>query len=135
MMPKLSNPQFCQPAGWCLSNQRQQPTFYTAVLTDMDGDRHYCATFTFYETIAMTQCKPDDEDDEPETNIIQHSSMYAPKTLILLSRHDYLEAFRVSMNKFRLLFIVISYNDICKYIRNFTNNLTLDLFIIRWCTI
>ncbi|BFZ05320.1 hypothetical protein BsWGS_08359 [Bradybaena similaris] len=91
-MPGL--PLFCQPMGWALSSQRYQPSFYVAVLTDMDGERHYCAVFTFYEMIAMTPSKPDDEEDDQERSIVHHSSMFAPKSLVLVSRHDYFEAFR-----------------------------------------
>lgn len=88
--------QFCQPTGWTLSTQRQQPSFYVAVLTDIDADRHYCASFTFYETIAMTPTHPDDQDgDDQEPNMVHHSLMFAPKSLVLMSRLDYFEAFRV----------------------------------------
>ncbi|XP_076471850.1 myotubularin-related protein 13-like isoform X2 [Babylonia areolata] len=86
---------FCQPTGYALSTQQQQPAFYVAVLTDIDADRHYCATFTFHETVAMTPSKPDDVDaDDHDTTIVHHSLMYAPKSLVLVSRLDYFEAFR-----------------------------------------
>ncbi|KAL8615600.1 hypothetical protein ACOMHN_026590 [Nucella lapillus] len=86
---------FCQPTGYALSTQQQQPAFYVAVLTDIDADRHYCATFTFHETVAMTPSKPDDVDaDDHDSNLIHHSLMYAPKSLVLVSRLDYFEAFR-----------------------------------------
>nr|KAG5695683.1 hypothetical protein BaRGS_022360 [Batillaria attramentaria] len=86
---------FCQPTGWTLSTQQQQPAFYVAVLTDIDADRHYCACFTFHETIAMTPTKPDDVDaDDHDATLIHHSLMYAPKSLVLVSRLDYFEAFR-----------------------------------------
>lgn len=89
--------QFCQPTGWRLSTDRQQPTFTVAVLTDSDADRHYCACLTFHETVAMTPTKPDDSDgDEHETNLVHHSLMFAPKSLVLISRLDYFETFRVS---------------------------------------
>lgn len=72
--------------------------FYVAVLTDIDADRHYCACFTFHETIAMTPTKPDDADaDDHDSTLIHHSLMYAPKSLVLVSRLDYFEAFRVSI--------------------------------------
>ena len=90
--------QFCQPTGYALSTQQQQPVFYVAVLTDIDADRHYCATFTFYETVAMTPTKPDDVDaDDHDSTLIHHSLMYAPKSLVLVSRLDYFEAFRVGV--------------------------------------
>lgn len=43
----------------------------------------------------MTPSKPDDEEDDQERSIVHHSSMFAPKSLVLVSRHDYFEAFRV----------------------------------------
>ena len=94
--------QFCQPMGWSLHSQRRQPSFYVAVLTDMDGERHYCAVFSFMETVAQTApAKPlpdDTEEEEQEGNLVVHrSSMFAPKSLVLMSRHDYFEAFRVRM--------------------------------------
>lgn len=88
------NFQFCQPMGWSLSTQRKQPSFYVAVLTDMDGERYYCAVFSFLETVATTPTKPDDE-EEHEGTIVHHSSMFAPKSLVLISRHEYFEVFRV----------------------------------------
>lgn len=100
--------QFCQPTGWMLSSQRQQPTFFVSVLTDIDADRHYCACLTFYEPVAMT-LKPDDEDiDEEEAIIPHHSQMFAPKCLAVISRHDYVETFRVcevELSKKQLLFV------------------------------
>ncbi|XP_052225213.1 myotubularin-related protein 13-like isoform X3 [Dreissena polymorpha] len=85
---------FCQPTGWVLSSQRQQPTFFISVLTDIDADRHYCACLTFNEPVAMTT-KPDDEDlEDPDVIIPHHSQMFAPKSLILITRHDYFETFR-----------------------------------------
>ncbi|XP_059150678.1 myotubularin-related protein 13-like isoform X2 [Physella acuta] len=87
-------PLFCQPMGWSLSTKRQPPSFYVAVLTDMDGERHYCAVFKFHEMVSMTPSKPDDEEDEQEGTIVHHSSMFAPKAFILVSSHDYFEAFR-----------------------------------------
>ncbi|RUS71898.1 hypothetical protein EGW08_020336 [Elysia chlorotica] len=92
-------PLFCQPMGWSLHKQRRQPSFYVAVLTDMDGERHYCAVFTFMETVGQTtqnKAVPDDtEEEEHEGNLVIHrSSMFAPKSMVLMSRHDYFEAFR-----------------------------------------
>ncbi|XP_052797634.1 myotubularin-related protein 13-like isoform X4 [Mya arenaria] len=85
---------FCQPTGWVLSSQRQQPTFFVSVLTDIDADRHYSACLTFYEPVARTT-KPDDEDlDDPDVIIPHHSQMFAPKSLVLITRHFYFDTFR-----------------------------------------
>ena len=88
--------------GWSLHSQRRQPSFYVAVLTDMDGERHYCAVFTFMETVGQTtqnKSVPDDtEEEEQEGSLVIHrSSMFAPKSMVLMSRHDYFEAFRVKI--------------------------------------
>ncbi|NWI97362.1 MTMR5 protein, partial [Pitta sordida] len=44
-------PQFCQPSGWQLFPERNPPTFFVAVLTDINSERHYCACFTFWEAV------------------------------------------------------------------------------------
>ncbi|KAJ8868089.1 hypothetical protein PR048_031898 [Dryococelus australis] len=101
---------FCQPQGWALSTERQEPRFFVSVLTDIDANRHYCACMCFNETIAITPSKPVDEEEEPAdgegaghhcgslarsiATITHHSIMYAPKCLVLVSRLDYLETFR-----------------------------------------
>lgn len=53
--------QFCQPQGWALSTERQEPRFFVSVLTDIDANRHYCACLCFNETVAFTPSKPVDE--------------------------------------------------------------------------
>ncbi|ENN80610.1 hypothetical protein YQE_02975, partial [Dendroctonus ponderosae] len=96
---------FCQPQGWTLSTERQEPRFFVSVLTDVDANRHYCACLCFNETVAITPSKPVDEEEaavDRETPLLKpiipsilHSSiMYAPKCLVLVSRLDYIETFR-----------------------------------------
>lgn len=108
---------FCQPQGWALSTERQEPRFFVSVLTDIDANRHYCACMCFNETISIVPSKPVDEEEEPVdgdnnnrttstlsssttrstttiSGITHHSIMYAPKCLVLVSRLDYIETFR-----------------------------------------
>ncbi|CAH2010931.1 unnamed protein product [Acanthoscelides obtectus] len=95
---------FCQPQGWALSTERQEPKFFVSVLTDIDANRHYCACLCFNETVSITPSKPVDEEEdavEGETPLVRpvpaishHSIMYAPKCLVLVSRLDYIETFR-----------------------------------------
>ena len=88
--------QFCQPTGWVLSSQRLPPTYFVSVLTDIDGCRHYCACLSFHETVAMTTNKADEEDaDDQEVVLPHHSQMFAPKSLVLITAHDFFETFRV----------------------------------------
>ncbi|XP_008335218.1 myotubularin-related protein 13 isoform X2 [Cynoglossus semilaevis] len=91
---------FCQPGGWRLSRERKAPTFFTAVLTDIDSDRHFCSCLTFYEAEVNLQGSKSieadgDEDEEAEEDgLIQPAQVFAPKSLILVSRLDYPEIFR-----------------------------------------
>lgn len=100
---------FCQPLGWGLSTEKQEPKFFVSVLTDIDANRHYCACLCFNETVSITPSKPVDEEEENLTpgrpligstastntaTITHHSIMYAPKCLVLVSRLDYVETFR-----------------------------------------
>ncbi|NXI58494.1 MTMR5 protein, partial [Chloroceryle aenea] len=50
--------QFCQPSGWQLFTERNPPTFFVAVLTDINSERHYCACFTFWEAVESAQVLP-----------------------------------------------------------------------------
>ncbi|BES90651.1 Myotubularin protein [Nesidiocoris tenuis] len=90
---------FCQPQGWALSTERQEPRFFVSVLTDIDANRHYCACLCFNETVSIKPSKPVDEDEDGLEGggvppISHHSIMYAPKCLVLVSRLDYIETFR-----------------------------------------
>jgi len=103
--------QFCQPQGWALSTERQEPKFFVSVLTDIDANRHYCACLCFTETVSISPSKPvDEEEDALDVDkggtvlgslgrgippISHQSIMYAPKCLVLVSRLDYIETFRV----------------------------------------
>ncbi|KAM5248953.1 myotubularin-related protein 13 isoform 8-T8 [Ctenodactylus gundi] len=90
---------FCQPAGWQLSRERKQPTFFVVVLTDIDSDRHYCSCLTFYEAeINLQGTKKEEIDGEEEVSgLIQPAEVFAPKSLVLVSRLDYPEVFRACL--------------------------------------
>ncbi|XP_067352560.1 myotubularin-related protein 13 isoform X2 [Channa argus] len=88
---------FCQPGGWKLSRDRKVPTFFTVVLTDIDSDRHFCSCLTFYEAEVNLQGSKSieaDGDEDEEDGLIQPAQVFAPKSLILVSRLDYPEIFR-----------------------------------------
>lgn len=90
-----------------MSTERQEPRFFVSILTDIDANRHYCACMCFNETVSITPSKPVDEEEDPVDGdsrnlvvkalpVIAHQSiMYAPKCLVLVSRLDYIETFRV----------------------------------------
>uniref|UniRef100_A0A7N8Y8H6 SET binding factor 2 n=1 Tax=Mastacembelus armatus TaxID=205130 RepID=A0A7N8Y8H6_9TELE len=82
---------FCQPGGWRLSRERKAPTFFTVVLTDIDSDRHFCSCLTFYESM---EADGDEDEEAEEDGLIQPAQVFAPKSLILVSRLDYPEIFR-----------------------------------------
>ncbi|NXE13411.1 MTMRD protein, partial [Lophotis ruficrista] len=91
---------FCQPGGWHLSKERKQPTFFVVVLTDIDSERHYCSCLTFYEAEINLQVKTlpkgtKEIEGEEESGLIPPAEVFAPKSLVLVSRLDYPEIFRV----------------------------------------
>merc|ERR1719481_1762432 len=43
---------FCQPDGWHLTPERQEPKFFMPVLTDVEGKRLYCPCLTFSEAVS-----------------------------------------------------------------------------------
>lgn len=135
--------QFCQPSGWQLFTERNPPTFFVAVLTDINSERHYCACFTFWEAVESTQVQwewgwgegrgcseclfggrtrdkglgrvsvPElglisvspqpqshprngEEEEEESASPVQPAQLFAPKSLVLVSRLDHAEVFRVS---------------------------------------
>ncbi|XP_073691756.1 myotubularin-related protein 13-like isoform X3 [Garra rufa] len=95
---------FCQPGGWRLSRERKLPTFFTVVLTDIDSERHFCSCLTFFEAEVNLQgsktleadgdVAEDVDEEEEEDGLIQPAQIFAPKSLILVSRLDYPEIFR-----------------------------------------
>uniref|UniRef100_A0A6I8PEK5 SET binding factor 1 n=1 Tax=Ornithorhynchus anatinus TaxID=9258 RepID=A0A6I8PEK5_ORNAN len=93
---------FCQPSGWQLCPERSPPTFSVAVLTDINSERHYCACLTFWEPV---EAHAQNEAEEGQ-RLAQGSApgtpasppqLFAPKTLVLVSRLDHSEVFRVSL--------------------------------------
>ncbi|CAN9508084.1 unnamed protein product [Ophioblennius macclurei] len=90
---------FCQPSGWQLVPERQPASFFVAVLTDINSDRHYCACFTFWEgldnpTLKKAEAGVADEVDEVMDAVVQPAKVFAPKSLVLVSRLDHTEVFR-----------------------------------------
>ncbi|XP_041833426.1 myotubularin-related protein 5 isoform X2 [Melanotaenia boesemani] len=87
---------FCQPSGWGLVPERQPASFFVAVLTDINSERHYCACFTFWEGLdnpQKSEAREADEADE-EPAVVQAAKVFGPKSLVLVSRLDYTEVFR-----------------------------------------
>uniref|UniRef100_A0A673K219 Myotubularin-related protein 5-like n=1 Tax=Sinocyclocheilus rhinocerous TaxID=307959 RepID=A0A673K219_9TELE len=84
---------FCQPSGWQLVPERKPPSFFVSVLTDINSERHYCACFTFWKSVENPVFYFEaDEDDSPD--VLQPAQLYAPKSLVLVSRLDHTEVFR-----------------------------------------
>uniref|UniRef100_A0A8I5KS68 SET binding factor 1 n=1 Tax=Homo sapiens TaxID=9606 RepID=A0A8I5KS68_HUMAN len=102
---------FCQPSGWQLCPERNPPTFFVAVLTDINSERHYCACLTFWEPAEPSQettrvedaTEREEEGDEggqthlSPTAPAPSAQLFAPKTLVLVSRLDHTEVFRNSL--------------------------------------
>ncbi len=85
---------FCQPGGWKLLSKALEPTFFISVLTDIEAERHYCAVLTFSEAVKMTPTRPDDVEEEMEGALVHHTMMFAPKSLVIISRLSYFETLK-----------------------------------------
>ncbi|XP_056131737.1 myotubularin-related protein 5 isoform X2 [Lampris incognitus] len=88
---------FCQPNGWQLVPERQPPSFFVAVLTDINSERHYCACFTFWECLdnpQLQKAEASEVDEDEEPGVDQPAHIFAPKSLVLVSRLDHTEVFR-----------------------------------------
>uniref|UniRef100_A0AAQ6ALL4 SET binding factor 1 n=1 Tax=Amphiprion ocellaris TaxID=80972 RepID=A0AAQ6ALL4_AMPOC len=94
---------FCQPSGWQLVPERQPASFFVAVLTDINSERHYCACFTFWEGLdnpqvghtPCIQCHRDQlevfELQQSHSGFTTSLQVFGPKSLVLVSRLDYTE--------------------------------------------
>uniref|UniRef100_A0A6Q2ZNE6 SET binding factor 1 n=1 Tax=Esox lucius TaxID=8010 RepID=A0A6Q2ZNE6_ESOLU len=85
---------FCQPNGWQLVPEREPPSFFVSVLTDINSERHYCACFTFWEGLDNPQAETSEVDEDEVPGLIQPAQVFAPKSLVLVSRLDHTEVFR-----------------------------------------
>ncbi|XP_034082856.1 myotubularin-related protein 5-like isoform X4 [Gymnodraco acuticeps] len=89
---------FCQPTGWQLYTERQPASFFVAVLTDINSERHYCACFTFWEGLDNPQLQKSETSEadevEDDLSVVRAAQVFAPKSLVLVSRLDYTEVFR-----------------------------------------
>uniref|UniRef100_A0A673KCK3 Myotubularin-related protein 5-like n=1 Tax=Sinocyclocheilus rhinocerous TaxID=307959 RepID=A0A673KCK3_9TELE len=88
---------FCQPSGWQLVPERKPPSFFVSVLTDINSERHYCACFTFWKSVENPQVcaeHPSEADEDDSPDVLQPAQLYAPKSLVLVSRLDHTEVFR-----------------------------------------
>uniref|UniRef100_A0A8C9F543 SET binding factor 1 n=1 Tax=Pavo cristatus TaxID=9049 RepID=A0A8C9F543_PAVCR len=90
---------FCQPSGWQLFTERNPPTFFVAVLTDINSERHYCACFTFWEACPL------EEEEEESASPVQPAQLFAPKSLVLVSRLDHAEVFRNSLGLIYTIYV------------------------------
>ncbi|KAL0962853.1 hypothetical protein UPYG_G00346360 [Umbra pygmaea] len=86
---------FCQPNGWQLVPEREPPSFFVSVLTDINSERHYCACFTFWEGLDNHQMqKTEASEVDEDSGLMQPAQIFAPKSLVLVSRLDHMEVFR-----------------------------------------
>uniref|UniRef100_A0A3P8PPQ9 SET binding factor 1 n=1 Tax=Astatotilapia calliptera TaxID=8154 RepID=A0A3P8PPQ9_ASTCA len=85
---------FCQPSGWQLVPDQLPPSFFVAVLTDINSDRHYCACFTFWEGLDNPQVRREADEADEVLSVVQPAKIFAPKSLVLVSQLDHTEVFR-----------------------------------------
>uniref|UniRef100_A0A4W3JQD7 SET binding factor 1 n=1 Tax=Callorhinchus milii TaxID=7868 RepID=A0A4W3JQD7_CALMI len=95
---------FCQPSGWQLFAEKKSPMFFVAVLTDINSERHYCACFTFWEAVDSSQVTirnhVSDAGDGEGSGMAQTVPVFAPRSLVIVSRLDHTEVFRNCLGLF-----------------------------------
>ncbi|XP_042191162.1 myotubularin-related protein 5 [Callorhinchus milii] len=92
---------FCQPSGWQLFAEKKSPMFFVAVLTDINSERHYCACFTFWEAVDSSQRNHvSDAGDGEGSGVAQTVPVFAPRSLVIVSRLDHTEVFRNCLGLF-----------------------------------
>uniref|UniRef100_A0A7M4EAI3 SET binding factor 1 n=1 Tax=Crocodylus porosus TaxID=8502 RepID=A0A7M4EAI3_CROPO len=96
---------FCQPSGWQLFTERNPPNFFVAVLTDINSERHYCACFTFWEAVEIIQVTREEEEEMDSSLPVQPVQLFAPKSLVLVSRLDHTEVFRNSLGLIYTIYV------------------------------
>ncbi|XP_069485612.1 myotubularin-related protein 5 isoform X10 [Ambystoma mexicanum] len=96
---------FCQPSGWQLFTERNPPSFFIAVLTDINSERHYCSCFTFWEAIESGQSHTKNGAQEEESVHAPPSQLFAPKSLVLVSQLDHAEVFRNSLGLIYTIYV------------------------------
>uniref|UniRef100_A0A8C9MEJ0 SET binding factor 1 n=1 Tax=Serinus canaria TaxID=9135 RepID=A0A8C9MEJ0_SERCA len=78
--------------------------FFVAVLTDINSERHYCACFTFWEAVESPQGEEEEEEEEA-SSLVQPAQLFAPKSLVLVSRLDHAEVFRNSLGLIYTIYV------------------------------
>ncbi|KAG7258429.1 hypothetical protein CRUP_018443 [Coryphaenoides rupestris] len=113
---------FCQPNGWQLVPQRLPASFFVAVLTDINSERHYCACFTFWEALdnpALQKIEEASEVDEEDVSttaatttaaaaagaVVRPVQLFGPKSLVLVSQLDHTEVFRNCLGIVNVLYL------------------------------
>lgn len=85
--------------GWNLSYEKQEPKFFTSVLTDIDANKHYCACLSFHETLAITlNKKVVDEEDETIITSTKYKSSSPPLNSSSLSNNGCANTSAISTN-------------------------------------
>ena len=100
--------QFCQPGGWQASYVYHDPTYYYAILTDVEGTHSYCGCLLFYEPVLSKKTRPGSQRRKSsstegqakapdEEDIEEHREMtyYVPKCLCLVTRQKHLDTLKV----------------------------------------
>ncbi len=154
---------FCQPhKGWRLYSKQEPPTFFVSVLTDIKGQRRYCACLTFLEpyqdkNLLKNKSASSEEDDddiedyeedfdlEDDTNVkiiinrkktrpvnlvksksrmpIEPSKLYSAKSLVLISRLEYIDLFKSCLSLIYACYVDKRHNSDNKLLEHIVSNL------------
>uniref|UniRef100_A0A0N5ALI1 UDENN domain-containing protein n=1 Tax=Syphacia muris TaxID=451379 RepID=A0A0N5ALI1_9BILA len=97
--PEISPPdgvvELSQPQGWKLSVESHPALFFVNILTDMKGNHEYVYCLQVYEPYNSSV-------DDTDCGIIEGSSWYKPKNIVILSRLLLFDFFRVCLHRIHL---------------------------------
>jgi myotubularin-related protein 5/13 len=159
---------FCQPhRGWSLYKKQEPPTFFVSVLTDIKGQRRYCATLTFLEPYKPSNklgsvnrnsqnsstnnfndqddfdscCEEHDDLSTDYSNKrnaiadlnslitasknspIEPCKLYSAKSLVLISRLDYIDLFKSCLSLIYACYVDKRHNTDNKLLETIVANL------------
>lgn len=114
---------FCQPhKGWNLYTKPEAPTFFVSVLTDIKGQRRYTACLTFLEPY-QNNTLTEQQQHQLVIKPIEPSKLYSAKSLVLVSRLEYIDLFKSCLSLIYAVYVDKRHNSDNKQLEIIISNL------------
>ncbi|NXD45979.1 MTMR5 protein, partial [Copsychus sechellarum] len=99
---------FCQPSGWQLFPERNPPTFFVAESRPWGRQEHPLTPNPGWFVCPQPQSHSrngEGEEEEEASSPVQPAQLFAPKSLVLVSRLDHAEVFRNSLGLIYTIYV------------------------------